>query len=108
MTLTALTRFISKTRKGEIFQVERDGNGGANIYFHCTDPKTGKFQYFTTGCEKVEKNRVSPDTFSKLSIRADSTAKGSKTGKRRKILSFDDMYIIGYGFQSIDDDVPMG
>ena len=58
-------------------------------------------------CDKAEKIRVYPESFSKLVIRADSKKDGSRqTGKRRKVISFDDMYIIGYGFQSIY--VPVG
>lgn len=107
MTLTALTRFISKHRRGEIFQVERNGAGGATVYFYCTDPKTGKAKHFTICCDKAEKIRVYPESFSKLAIRADTKTDGSrKTGKRRKVVSFDKMYIIGYGFQSVH--IPVG
>jgi hypothetical protein len=107
MTLTALTRFISKNRGGEIFQVERDGQGGASVYFFCKDKATGKTRHFTIICAKAEKIRVYPESFSKLSIRADGAADDSRqSGKRRKIVSFDDMYIVGYGFESIH--VPVG
>ena len=107
MTLTALTRFISKKRKGEIFQVERDGQGGASVYFFCKDKATGKTRHFTICCAKAEKIRVYPETFNKLSVRADGTADDSrKGGKPRKIVSFDDMYVVGYGFESIY--VPVG
>ncbi len=107
MTLTALTRFISKSRQGEIFQVERDGQGGASVYFFCTDKATGRKRHFTISCAQAEKIRVYPETFSKLTIRSDGkTDAARKSGKRRKIVSFDDMYIIGYGFESIQ--VPIG
>jgi hypothetical protein len=107
MTLTALTRFISKRRRGEIFQVERNGAGGATVYFYCTDPKTGSTKHFAICCDNAEKIRVFPESFSKLAIKADSkTDDLRQTGKRRKVLSFDEMYVIGYGFQSID--VPVG
>ena len=107
MTLTALTRFISKNRKGEIFQVERDGQGGATVYFFCKDKATGKIRHFTVGCAKAEKIRVYPQSFSRLSIRADGVTDDSRAfGKRRKKLYFDDMYISGYGFESIH--IPVG
>ena len=107
MTLTALTRFFSKGRRGEIFQVERDGQGGANVYFFCKDKATGKVRHFTICCAKAEKIRVHPESFSKLSIQADPVADNSRAfGKRRKKLCFDDMYVIGYGFESIH--VPVG
>ena len=107
MTLAALTRFISKRRRGEILQVERDGAGGATVYFHCTDPKTGRQRHFTIMCEQAEKIRVYPESFCKLAIRADGKTDGSRqTGKRRKVISFDEMYIVGYGFQSVY--VPVG
>jgi len=107
MTLTALTRFISKNRRGEIFQVERDGQGGATVYFFCKDKATGKTRHFTICCAKAEKIRVYPESFSKLSVRADSvTDESRKFGKRRKTVSFDDMYVTGYGFESIY--VPVG
>ena len=102
MTLTALTRFISKNRKGEVFQVERDGQGGASVYFFCKDKATGKTRHFTICCAKAEKIRVWPDSFSKLAVRAEGKTDASrKFGKRRKVVSFDEMYIIGYGFESI-------
>jgi hypothetical protein len=102
MTLTALTRFISKSRRGEIIQVERDGQGGATVYFFCKDKANGKVRHFTIGCAKAEKIRVYPESFSKLSVRAAGKTDASrKFGKRRKVVSFDDMYIIGYGFESI-------
>jgi hypothetical protein len=102
MTLTALTRFISKNRRGEIFAVERDGQGGTSVYFFCKDR-----QHFTICCARAEKVRVYPESFSKLSVRADGTTDDSRSsGKRRKKVSFDDMYIVGYGFESIH--VPVG
>jgi hypothetical protein len=107
MTLTALTQFISKGRKGEIYQVERDGQGGASVYFYCKDKTPRKNRYFTIHCTEAEKIRVYPESFSKLSIRADRISDGSRTtARRRKIVSFDDMYIVGYGFESIH--VPIG
>jgi hypothetical protein len=104
MTLTALTRFISKRRKGEIFQIERGGDGHTTIYFHCTDPTTGKVRHFAVSCEKAEQIRVYPESFSKLTIHADTTpprTDSRPTGKRRKKVLFDEMYITGYGFQSV-------
>jgi hypothetical protein len=106
MTLTALTRFISKDRKGEIFVVERNGAGGATVYFYCTDPRTGRPRHFTISCQKAEKIRVYPESFSKLSIQADGTNESRTSGKRRKKVSFDQMYVVGYGFESIH--VPVG
>ena len=107
MTLTALTRFISKSRRGEIFQVERDGQGGANVYFSCRNKATGKIRYFTISCAKAERIRVYPESFSKLSVGTEGKTDDSrKFGKRRKVVTFDDMYIIGYGFESIH--VPVG
>ena len=107
MTLTELTRFISKSRRGEIFVVERDGQGGASVYFFCKNKATGKTRHFTIHCAKADKIRVYPESFSKLSVRVDRKANNSrKVGKRRKIVSFDDMYIVGYGFESIY--VPVG
>ena len=110
MTLTALTRFISKRRKGEIFQVERGSDGHATIYFYCKDSATGKNRHFAISCDKADKIRVYPETFSKLSIQNDAqspTASSKlKAHKSRKIVSFDKMYITGYGFQSIY--VPIG
>jgi len=84
------------------FQVERDGQGGATVYFFCKDKATGKTRHFTICCAKAEKVRVYPESFSQLAIRADTKTDGPRpTGKRRKVVSFDEMYIIGYGFQSI-------
>jgi hypothetical protein len=104
MTLIALTRFISKRRKGEIFQIERGGDGHATIYFHCTDPVTGRVRHFAVSCEKAEQIRVYPESFSKLTFQADTTPQSAgsrQSGKRRKKVLFDEMYITGYGFQSI-------
>ena len=106
MTLTALTRFISKSRKGEVYGVERNGQGGASVYFYCKDRTTGRKRHFTIVCSQAEKIRVYPELFSKLSIRADGTDNSRKSGKRRKTLFFDDMYIVGCGFESIH--VPIG
>jgi hypothetical protein len=105
MTLTALTRFISKNRRGEIFQVERQC--GATVYFFCKDKIEGEVLHFTVHCQKAEKIRVYPETFSKLSVRTVGVADDSrKGGKRRKRVCFDDMYIVGYGFESIH--IPVG
>jgi hypothetical protein len=105
MTITALTRFISKRRKGEIWQVERGPDGHATVYFSTRERATGKVRHFTIICNKAEKIRVYPESFSKLAIRAD-TDSSRRTGKRRKVIFFDEMFITGYGFESIY--VPVG
>ena len=109
MTLTALARYISPKTKAEIFQVERGGDGHVTIYFFCTDPKTRRVRNFAVICDAADEIRVWPDSFQKLRVeKASPLRDGAKPlrTKRRSLVRFGDMHIIGYGFQSVY--IPVG
>ncbi len=109
MTLSALTRYISPKTKAEVFQVERGGDGHVTVYFFCTDPETQKIRNFAVTCDTADEIRVWPESFGTLCIEtAPPLREGAKPlrTKKRALLRFGEMHIIGYGFQSIY--IPVG
>jgi len=109
MTLTALTRYISPKTKAEVFQIERGGDGHVTIYFFCTDPKSKRLRNFSIMCAAADEIRVWPGSFSKLRVEKAPPLRGTSKpllSKKRSIVRFSDMYIIGYGFNSIY--IPVG
>src|SRR5437867_4167627 len=109
MTLPALTRYISPKTKAEVFQVERGREGHVTIYFFCTDPTTGSIRNFAIMCDGADEIRVWPATFSRLTVEKAPPPRGGEkrfTRKKRSVVRFDEMYIIGHGFESVY--IPVG
>ena len=103
MTLSEWARFISRETKAEVFSVERGPDGHVSNYCNCIDPATGRRRHFAITCDAADEIRVWPAAFNKLKMeKAPPVANVPKAlaGKRRSILHFDDMHIIGYGFRT--------
>lgn len=108
MTLAALTRYISPKTKAEVFQVERGGDGHVTVYFFCTDPATQQTRNFAIVCDAADEIRVWPDAFQTLRVEeAPPLRDGAKPprAKKRALLRFGEMHIIGCAFRSVDIDV---
>ncbi len=79
------------------------------VYFLCTDLRTKRIRHFSVWCDAADEIRVWPDSFGKLRVeKAPPLPLGTKllSTKRRSLVRFGDMHIIGYGFKSIY--IPVG